>query len=32
MFYYQEALKLSIKMANIVGQSIAIGNIGRIGA
>lgn len=31
LFYYQQALKHSIKMNNIVGQSIAIGNIGRIG-
>ena len=31
MQYYQNALRFSIKMANLVGQTIAIGNIGRIG-
>jgi len=31
LFYYQNALKYAIKMSNLVGQSIAIGNIGKIG-
>lgn len=31
LFYFQNALKYSLKMANLIGQSIAIGNIGKIG-
>lgn len=31
LFQYQNALKYAIKMSNLVGQSIAIGNIGKIG-
>lgn len=31
LFHYQNALKFAIKMSNVVGQSIAIGNIGKIG-
>lgn len=32
VYWYQSALKHSIKMSNLVGQSLAIGNIGKIGA
>ena len=31
VYYFQNALKYAVKMSSIVGQSIAIGNIGRIG-
>jgi len=32
VYWYQNALKHSVKMSNLVGQSLAIGNIGKIGA
>jgi tetratricopeptide (TPR) repeat protein len=32
VYWYQSALKHSVKMSNLVGQSLAIGNIGKIGA
>jgi hypothetical protein len=31
VYYFQNALKYAVKMSSVVGQSIAIGNIGRIG-
>jgi hypothetical protein len=31
VYWFQSALKHSIQMSNISGQSLAIGNIGRIG-
>ena len=31
VFWFQNALKHSIQMSNLSGQSLAIGNIGRIG-
>ena len=31
IFWFQSALKHSVQMANLSGQSLAIGNIGRIG-
>lgn len=31
IFYFQNALKFSIQMSNLSGQSLAVGNIGRIG-
>jgi tetratricopeptide (TPR) repeat protein len=31
IFYFQNALKYSIQMSNISGQSVAMGNIGKIG-
>lgn len=31
IFWFQTALKHSVQMANLSGQSLAIGNIGRIG-
>lgn len=31
IFYFQNALKHSIQMSNLNGQSVAIGNIGKIG-
>ena len=31
VYWFQNALKHSVQMANLSGQSLAIGNIGRIG-
>ena len=31
LFHYQNGLKYAMKMSNVVGQSIAIGNIAKIG-
>ena len=31
IYYFQNALKFSIQMSNISGQSVAMGNIGKIG-
>ena len=31
IFWFQSALKHSVQMSNISGQSLAIGNIGKIG-
>ena len=31
IYYFQNALKYSIQMSNLSGQSLAVGNIGRIG-
>ena len=31
IYYFQNALKFSIQMSNLSGQSLAVGNIGRIG-
>ena len=32
VYWFQMALQHSIKMSNLVGQSLAVGSIGRIGA
>ena len=31
IYYFQNALKYSIQMSNVSGQSVAMGNIGKIG-
>ena len=31
IYYFQNALKFSIQMSNLSGQSLAVGNIGKIG-